>query len=160
MEFFENLEKAIYRKGLFDEEAKRWAQELRNEGQGPDKLKSSQFRNYFHEFRRLEDAFERYKRETGNDEALAWSYLTSQIELLRAKLAYGGRSNGGPLQKLPLFRIRMDELLTDAKKSPKHFAGAMLFLEAVLAYFYGLEGEGGNRAGSSNQERFPQGRRY
>jgi len=101
MEFFENLEKAIYRKGLFDEEAKRWAQELRNEGQGPDKLKSSQFRNYFYEFRRLEDAFERYKRETGNDEALAWSYLTSQIELLRAKLAYGVARAGDPCRNCP-----------------------------------------------------------
>lgn len=90
MEFFENQEKGIYKKGLFDEDAKRWAQDLRNEGQGQDKLKSSQFRNYFHEFRRLEDVFDRYKRETGGDEALAWNRLTSQIELLRAKLAYGG----------------------------------------------------------------------
>jgi CRISPR-associated protein Csm2 len=160
MEFFENLEKGVYRRGLFDEEAKRWAQELRNEGQGQDKLKSSQFRNYFHEFRRLEDTLERYKREANGDEALAWSRLSSQIELLRAKLAYGGRSNGGPLQKLPLFRGKMDELLSDAKRSPKHFAAVMLFLEAVLAYFYGLEGERGGEAAPRSPERPAQGRRY
>ncbi len=160
MQFFENLEKGVYKRGLFDEEAKRWAQELRNEGQGQDKLKSSQFRNYFHEFRRLEDALDRYKREAGGDEALAWSRLTSQIELLRAKLAYGGRSNGGPLQKLPLFRSKMDELLLEAKTSPKHFAAVMLFLEAVLAYFYGLEGERGSESAPRGPERPAQGRRY
>ncbi|MCS7069707.1 MAG: type III-A CRISPR-associated protein Csm2 [Meiothermus sp.] len=157
MEFFEDLERGVYRKGLFDEEAKRWAQELRSEGQGQNKLKSSQFRNYFHEFRRLEDVFERYKREAGEDKELAWRRFSSQIELLRAKLAYGGRSNGGPLQNLPTFRARMDELLSDAKKSEKHFAAAMLFLEAVLAYFYGLEGERNGDAASRGPQ--PQGRR-
>jgi CRISPR-associated protein Csm2 len=160
MEFFENLELGTYRRGLFDDEAKRWAQALRDEGQGQDKLKSSQFRNYFHEFRRLEGVFERYRREAGENQALAWSRLSSQIELLRAKLAYGGRANGGPLQKLPVFRGKMDELLSEAKKSPKHFAAAMLFLEAVLAYFYGLEGERGGDTGSRDQQRPTPGRRH
>ncbi|MER3480702.1 MAG: type III-A CRISPR-associated protein Csm2 [Meiothermus sp.] len=160
MEYFENLEQAIYKRGLFDEKAKSWAQDLREEGQGTEKLKSSQFRNYFHEFRRLEDIFERYKREAGGEERLAWDRLTSQIELLRAKLAYGGRSNGGPLQKLPRFREKMDELLSDAKQSPKHFAAVMLFLEAVLAYFYGLEGERNSEAAPRSPERPSQGRRY
>ncbi|WP_018466920.1 type III-A CRISPR-associated protein Csm2 [Calidithermus timidus] len=157
MEFFENSEKGIYRRGLFDEEAKSWAQEIRSEGQGQNKLKSSQFRNYFHEFRRLEDVFERYKREAGSDTEQAWRRLLSQIELLRAKLAYGGRSNGGPLQSFPLFRQKMDELLSDAKKSEKHFAAVMLFLEAVLAYFYGLEGERNHEATPRGPQ--PQGRR-
>lgn len=149
MQYFANQEQGIYKAGLFDEEAKHWASEIRAEGGGREGLKSSQFRNYFHEFRRLEEVFERYKRESRGDEGLAWQRFAAQIELLRAKLAYGGRSNGGPLQKFPLFRKKMDELLSDSKQSPKHFAAVMLFLEAVLAFFYGLEGEGG----SGNSER-------
>ncbi|MER3451978.1 MAG: type III-A CRISPR-associated protein Csm2 [Thermus sp.] len=127
--FYEDREKGILKKGLFDQEAKRQAEAIRGE------LKSSQFRNYFAELRALEA---RFQRERLQEEALAFRRLVPQLELLKAKLHYNTRPQG-PLKDARNFVDFMERLIDTAKGGPKEFEAAMLYLEAVLAYFYALE---------------------
>ena len=106
-------------------------------------IQSSQFRNYFHELRTLEANYERAAK-TGD--TLAFAKLVPQLELLKAKLAYGQRRNG-PLQNAGGFVSLMNRLIDVGKKSPEDFAAMMQYLEAVLAYFYAKEeqNQGGRR---------------
>ncbi|WP_299426128.1 type III-A CRISPR-associated protein Csm2 [uncultured Meiothermus sp.] len=136
MEFYQDREAKTLRPGLFDTEARKDADHV--EG-----IQSSQFRNYFHELRTLEARFD---REAKSNSHIAFGKLVSQLELLKAKLAYGQRKNG-PLQNASGFVSLMNRLIDAGKKSPEDFEAMMQYLEAVLAYFYAKEGQnqGGRR---------------
>ncbi|MCS7069834.1 MAG: type III-A CRISPR-associated protein Csm2 [Meiothermus sp.] len=136
MEFYQNRESKILRPGLFDSEAKKDADQVQG-------IQSSQFRNYFHELRALEARFE---REAKGNPQVAFAKLIPQLELLKAKLAYGQRKNG-PLQNAGGFVNLMNRLIDAGKRSPEDFEAMMQYLEAVLAYFYAKEGQnqGGRR---------------
>ena len=136
MEFYQNRESKILRPGLFDEDAPRDADQVQG-------IQSSQFRNYFHELRTLEARFE---REAKGNPQVAFAKLIPQLELLKAKLAYGQRKNG-PLQNAGGFVNLMNRLIDAGKRSPEDFEAMMQYLEAVLAYFYAKEGQnqGGRR---------------
>ncbi|PZA07286.1 MULTISPECIES: type III-A CRISPR-associated protein Csm2 [unclassified Meiothermus] len=136
MEFYQDRQNKILRPGLFDAEAKR-------DADGVQGIQSSQFRNYFHELRTLEANFE---REAKGNPQVAFAKLVPQLELLKAKLAYGQRKNG-PLQNAGGFVSLMNRLIDAGKKSPEDFEAMMQYLEAVLAYFYAKEGQnqGGRR---------------
>lgn len=136
MDFYQDREKRILRAGLFDSQAQKDA-EL---AQG---IKSSQFRNYFHELRTLEAA---YERDAKADAQTAFARLVPRLELLKAKLAYGQRKDG-PLKDARGFVELMNRLVDAGKRSPEDFEAMMKYLEAVLAYFYAKEGQnqGGRR---------------
>lgn len=134
IQFYEDREKGIFRKGLFDKEAQEQAKAIRNG------LSPNQFRNYFAEFRALEARFNRERRQ---DEQVAFRRLVPQLELLKAKLRYNTRPKG-PLARAKNFVSFIDELIESAKQGPKEFEAAMKYLEAVLAYFY-AQRQGGKR---------------
>ncbi len=136
MEFYQDRQNRILKPGLFDGQAKQ-------DAEGVQGIQSSQFRNYFHELRTLEANYERAAK-TGD--TLAFAKLVPQLELLKAKLAYGQRKNG-PLQNAGGFVSLMNRLIDVGKKSPEDFEAMMQYLEAVLAYFYAKEGQnqGGRR---------------
>ncbi len=136
MEFYQNRESKILRPGLFDGDARKDADQVQG-------IQSSQFRNYFHELRTLEARFE---REAKGNPQVAFAKLIPQLELLKAKLAYGQRKNG-PLQNAGGFVNLMNRLIDAGKRSPEDFEAMMQYLEAVLAYFYAKEGQnqGGRR---------------
>jgi CRISPR-associated protein Csm2 len=136
MEFYQDRKNRILKPGLFDSQAKQ-------DAEGVQGIQSSQFRNYFHELRTLEANYERAAK-TGD--TLAFAKLVPQLELLKAKLAYGQRKNG-PLQNAGGFVSLMNRLIDVGKKSPEDFEAMMQYLEAVLAYFYAKEGQnqGGRR---------------
>lgn len=136
MEFYQDKQNKILRPGLFDTDA-------RKDAEGVQGIQSSQFRNYFHELRTLEANFE---REAKASREMAFAKLIPQLELLKAKLAYGQRKNG-PLQNAGGFVNLMNRLIDAGKKSPEDFEAMMQYLEAVLAYFYAKEGQsqGGRR---------------
>jgi CRISPR-associated protein Csm2 len=64
--------------------------------------------------------------------------LLPQLHLLKAKLAYGSREKGNIT---PDFRTFMDKLLDSGMRSAEDFKAMMLYVEAVLAYFYAHETE-------------------
>lgn len=136
MEFYQSRESRILRPGLFDAEARKDADQVQG-------IQSSQFRNYFHELRTLEARFD---REAKGNPQVAFAKLVPQLELLKAKLAYGQRKNG-PLQNAGGFVNLMNRLIDAGKRSPEDFEAMMQYLEAVLAYFYAKEGQnqGGRR---------------
>ncbi len=136
MEFYQDRENRILRPGLFDSDARRDAEQIQG-------IQSSQFRNYFHELRTLEARFD---REAKSSVSVAFTRLVPQLELLKAKLAYGQRKNG-PLQGAGSFVKFMNLLIDAGKRSPEDFEAMMQYLEAVLAYFYAKEGQsqGGRR---------------
>lgn len=136
MEFYQDRQNRILKPGLFDSQA-------RQDADGVQGIQSSQFRNYFHELRTLEA---NYERTAKMGDALVFAKLVPQLELLKAKLAYGQRKNG-PLQNAGGFVSLMNRLIDAGKKSPKDFEAMMQYLEAVLAYFYAKEGQnqGGRR---------------
>lgn len=129
LEFYRDKEQGILDPQIF-EEARKVADELANQ----DKLKSSQFRNYFAELRAIEN---RFQKERKRDEATAFARLVPELELLKAKLAYNTRSQG-PLKEAKRFVRFMNEALDAGKRSPKDFEAMMKYVEAVLAYFYAL----------------------
>ena len=124
------------RQGLFSDEALANAAEIRRSG-----LKSSQFRNYFQELRGLEARFKQDERENAET---AWLKLQPQLEMFKAKLAYGSRRDG-PIAQAPAFRSFMDKLVNTGLESPRSFHTMMLFVEAVLAYYYAEESSQGGR---------------
>ncbi len=136
MEYYQDRQNRILKPGLFDNQA-------RQDADGVQGIQSSQFRNYFHELRTLEA---NYERAAKMGDALAFAKLVPQLELLKAKLAYGQRKNG-PLQNAGGFVNLMNRLIDAGKKSPEDFEAMMQYLEAVLAYFYAKEGQnqGGRR---------------
>jgi len=117
---------------LFSEKARGVAERIRQNRE----LKSSQFRNYFQELRSLEA---RYQADRRNNPDEAWLRLEPQLHLFKAKLAYGARKEG-PLVRATVFRQFMEEVV-DSIKEAKDFEAAMLYVEAVLAYFYAIESE-------------------
>jgi CRISPR-associated protein Csm2 len=129
MEFYQDRQNRILRPGLFDAEAQK-------DADGVQGIQSSQFRNYFHELRTLEARFE---REAKGNPQVAFAKLVPQLELLKAKLAYGQRKNG-PLQNAGGFVGLMNRLIDAGKRSPEDFEAMMQYLEAVLAYYYAKEG--------------------
>jgi CRISPR-associated protein Csm2 len=134
MEFYQDRQNRILRPGLFDAEAQK-------DADGVQGIQSSQFRNYFHELRTLEARFE---REAKGNPQVAFAKLVPQLELLKAKLAYGQRKNG-PLQNAGGFVGLMNRLIDAGKRSPEDFEAMMQYLEAVLAYYYAKENQGGRR---------------
>jgi CRISPR-associated protein Csm2 len=130
MEFYKNRESKTLRPGLFDDDARKDADKIQG-------IQSSQFRNYFNELRTLEARFE---REAKGNSQVAFAKLIPQLELLKAKLAYGQRKNG-PLQNAKGFVNLMNSLIDAGKRSPEDFEAMMQYLEAVLAYFYAKEGQ-------------------
>ena len=139
IKYFKDENRQYYRPELFSEDAQEQARKLR---QGS--INSSQFRNYFQELRSLEQQY-RNNRLTNPDRA--WQLLEPQLHLLKAKVAYGARNNG-PLNRAPEFRAFMDDVLASVTNASE-FEAMMLYVEAVLAYFYSLEsnrsGYGGKR---------------
>lgn len=135
--FFHEVEgKRWIRPALFGDEALAIASEIRRSG-----LKASQFRNYFQELRGLEARFKQNERESQQQ---AWLALQPQLQMFKAKLAYGSRRDG-PLSQAPAFRTFMDKLIDTGLESPDSFHIMMLFVEAVLAYYYAEESQGGRR---------------
>ena len=130
LEFYKDKERGILDPAIF-ERAKEVARRLVEE----DKVRSSQFRNYFAELRALEN---RFQKERKRDEAEAFARLVPELELLKAKLAYNTRSQG-PLRGAREFVSFLNEALDAGKRSPKDFEGMMKYVEAVLAYFYAFE---------------------
>ena len=137
IQFYRDQEKRYMRPELFNEEARRVAEKLRG---GRDELNSSQFRNYFQELRALAA---RYRADQQRDPEAAWLTLEPQLQLFKAKLAYGARKDG-PLEKAGNFRKFLDEVV-DSIREARDFEAALLYVEAVLAYFYALETEDRNR---------------
>lgn len=133
IEFYRDKEKRFMAPDLFSEKARGVAEKIRQNRE----LKSSQFRNYFQELRSLEA---RYQADRKNSADEAWLRLEPQLHLFKAKLAYGARKEG-PLAKATEFRRFMEEVV-DSIKEARDFEAAMLYVEAVLAYFYALENEG------------------
>ena len=130
IDFYKDSEKRFLHPTLFSERACQDAKKIYR-----SELKSHQFRNYFQELRALEARFQRDANEN------AWNMLLPQLHLLKAKLAYGMRKSGN---LKPEFRNFMDDLLDSGMRSPKDFEAMMLYVEAVLAYFYAHEaGQGG-----------------
>lgn len=137
IQFYRDHEKRYMKPELFSQEARRVAEEIRSRRE----LKSSQFRNYFQELRALEA---RYRADQQRDPEAAWLTLEPQLQLFKAKLAYGARKEG-PLAKAETFRKFLDEVV-DSIREAKDFEAALLYVEAVLAYFYALETEDRNRS--------------
>ena len=125
--FYQDTEKRFMVPELFSKEARDVAKRIRG-------LQSSQFRNYFQQLRALES---RYLADQQESQETAWHRLQPQLHLFKAKLAYGARKEG-PLAQAPEFREFMEETI-DSIKDGKDFEAAMLFVEAVLAYYYALE---------------------
>jgi len=125
--FYQDTEKRFMVPELFSKEARDVAERIRG-------LQSSQFRNYFQQLRALES---RYLADQQESQENAWRRLQPQLHLFKAKLAYGARKEG-PLAQAPEFREFMEETI-DSIKDGKDFEAAMLFVEAVLAYYYALE---------------------
>mgnify|MGYP001627306118 CR=1 FL=1 len=92
-------------------------------------LSSSQFRNYFGELRDIERQVEAKRMD--------WPSVRLRLHLLKARLAYGRRKNGGKVSKE--FYDLFDWLLNIAETSYQSFEEALLYIEAILAYFYPLE---------------------
>jgi len=136
IEFYSDKEKKYMAPDLFSEKARKVAEKIRQKGN----LTPSQFRNYFQELRALDTRYQSDK-EKGSGEA--WFYLQPQLQLFKAKIAYGARKDG-PLTRAIEFRQFMEEVI-DSIKEAKDFEAAMLYVEAVLAYFYALDNE--NRSG-------------
>lgn len=133
--FFHEVEgKRWIRPGLFGDEALAIASDIRRSG-----LKASQFRNYFQELRGLEARFSQ-----NENQQQAWLALQPQLQMFKAKLAYGSRRDG-PIAQAPAFRTFMDKLIDTGLESPQSFQTMMLFVEAVLAYYYAEESQGGRR---------------
>jgi len=137
IQFYRDKEKQYMRPELFNQEARRVAEEIRDNRE----LKSSQFRNYFQELRALEA---RYLADRQRDPEGAWRKLEPQLQFFKAKLAYGARKEG-PLAKARVFRRFLDEVV-DSIREARDFEAALLYVEAVLAYFYALETENRGRA--------------
>jgi len=132
IEFYKDKEKRFMVPDLFSEKARGVAEKIR---QSPN-LKPSQFRNYFQELRSLEA---RYQADRRNNADEAWLRLQPQLHLFKAKLAYGARKEG-PLAKATEFRRFMEEVINSINEA-RDFEAAMLYVEAVLAYFYALDNE-------------------
>ncbi len=130
--FYQDTEKRFMVPELFSKEARDVAKRIRSRG----RLQSSQFRNYFQQLRALES---RYLADQQESQETAWHRLQPQLHLFKAKLAYGARKEG-PLAQATEFRDFMEETI-DSIKDGKDFEAAMLFVEAVLAYYYALETE-------------------
>lgn len=136
-DFFNEVEgRRWIRPGLFGDEALAIARDIRQSG-----LKASQFRNYFQELRGLEARFKQGEQERPQD---AWLELQPQLQMFKAKLAYGSRRDG-PIAQVPAFRTFMDTLINTGLESPQAFHTMMLFAEAVLAYYYAEESSQGGR---------------
>ncbi|KGQ21499.1 type III-A CRISPR-associated protein Csm2 [Thermus filiformis] len=127
LEFYRDKERGLLDPAIF-EQAKKVAEQLVQE----NKVRSSQFRNYFAELRALEN---RFQKERKRDEAEAFARLVPELELLKAKLAYNTRSQG-PLKDARAFVSFLNDALDAGKRSPKDFEAMMKYVEAVLAYFY------------------------
>ncbi len=138
IQFYRDREKQYIVPDLLSEKARAVAEKIRQNRE----LKSSQFRNYFQELRALEA---RYRADRQKSPQGAWLRLEPQLQLFKAKLAYGARKDG-PLVNATEFRSFMEEVV-DSIQEAKDFEAAMLYVEAVLAYFYALEMEGKNKRG-------------
>jgi CRISPR-associated protein Csm2 len=92
-------------------------------------LSSSQFRNYFGELRDIERQFDAGR--------LDWSSVRLRLHLLKARLAYGRRKNGGRVSEK--FYQLLNYLLNEAQTNNDSFKQVLLYIEAILAYFYPLE---------------------
>ncbi len=66
-----------------------------------------------------------------------WPSVRLRLHLLKARLAYGRRKKGGKVSKE--FYDLFDRLLNIAETSYQSFEEALLYIEAILAYFYPLE---------------------
>jgi len=137
IQFYRDAEKRYMRPELLSEEARKKAEEIRNRKE----LNSSQFRNYFQELRALEA---RYQADRQRDPEGAWLTLEPQLQLFKAKLAYGARKDG-PLMKAAVFRNFLEDVINSIKDA-RDFEAALLFVEAVLAYFYASETENQGKA--------------
>jgi len=125
--FYRDEEKLYMVPDLFDAEARRMAEKIKN-------VTSSQFRNYFQELRALEA---RYRADLRQDPVSAWLRLEPQLRLFKAKLSYGARGDG-PLAKAQEFRSFLEDVI-DSISDGKDFEAALLYVEAVLAYYYAEE---------------------
>ncbi len=132
IQFYRDPNKEYMVPDLLSQQAREVAEKIRQNRE----LKSSQFRNYFQELRALEA---RYRAERRKDPQGAWLRLEPQLQLFKAKLAYGARKEG-PLAKATEFRRFMEEVVNSIQEG-RDFEAAMLYVEAVLAYFYALESE-------------------
>ena len=135
--FYRDEEKRYMVPELFSQRAQQVAQAIRDHRE----LKSSQFRNYFQELRALEA---RYRADRQRNPEGAWLALEPQLQLFKAKLAYGARKEG-PLAKASVFRAFLEEVV-DSIQEARDFEAALLYVEAVLAYFYALETENRTRS--------------
>lgn len=132
MEFFQDPEKRFMIPELFSEKASAEAKKIRDSD-----LKSNQFRNYFQELRAMEESF---RRNGGAKSEAAWNYLLPRLHMLKARVAYGRRKNGSTTLQ---FQVFMNEVIDSGTRSPKDFEAMMLYVEAVLAYFYAEENKSG-----------------
>jgi CRISPR-associated protein Csm2 len=139
MEFFKDPEKHFMIPELFSEQASADAKAIRDSG-----LKSNQFRNYFQELRAIEESYRRKrtpKQETAQQEPsdANWQETLPRLHMLKARVAYGQRRNG---PSTPEFQAFMNKVIESGMRSPKDFEAMMLYVEAVLAYFYAEENSG------------------
>jgi CRISPR-associated protein Csm2 len=136
MEFFKDSEKHFMIPELFSEQANADAKEIKGSG-----LKSNQFRNYFQELRAIEESYRR--RRTSTPEAArqesadaAWQETLPRLHMLKARVAYGKRRNGSTTAEFQAF---MNKVIDSGIRSERDFEAMMLYVEAVLAYFYAEE---------------------
>lgn len=129
IQFYRDSSKEFMQPELLSKRAQEVAKKIRDNRE----LKSSQFRNYFQELRALEA---RYQADHRKDPQEAWMRLEPQLQLFKAKLAYGARKDG-PLAKATEFRRFMEEVVESIREG-KDFEAAMLYVEAVLAYYYAM----------------------
>lgn len=136
MEFFEDPDKHFMIPELFSEQANARAKKIRNSG-----LKSNQFRNYFQELRAIEESYRRKRtspQETTQQQPLDanWRETLPRLHMLKARVAYGQRRNGSTTAEFQAF---MNEVIDSGIRSERDFEAMMLYVEAVLAYFYAEE---------------------
>lgn len=87
---------------------------------------SSQFRNLFSELREIEASLLR---------GATWEEALIRLDLFMARLAYGTRKEG----RVPhLVYKKLAPLVRRAQASEKAFRETLMYLEAVLAFFYPL----------------------
>lgn len=123
--YFEDAEKGLLKRNLFDDEAQQDAKRLVSA-----QVTRVQVRRYFGEVRALQA---RYHSEQARSKDAAFERIQPYLGLLKAKAYYGRRNN-----RCSNDMITFSDFITDCidgVNDAKSFEAMVKYLEAVVAYF-------------------------